>query len=85
MNTHTIECRVLVKITINDPDVVTRAVKNKDGWWETICPLYNEAEVLEHLAYNTVMNGVTSANDLDGWADLPRDAATMQVLDFEVE
>ena len=85
MSTHTIEGRVTVKITINDAEVINRVVENKDGWREKFYPLYDEADVLGHLAWNAVMNGVTSASDLDGWADLQYNAATMQVMDFEVE
>jgi hypothetical protein len=38
-----------------------------------------EEQLLKHLAYNAIFNGVTDANRLDGWADLERGQITMHV------
>lgn len=92
-----VEVTARVRITIIDPSVVTRAVENhddqgvpqpdvKDGTgWRNV--LYSDVttrdRVLAHLAYNAVANGVTNAAALDGWADMPREAATMDVRDVD--
>lgn len=79
-----------VKVTINNPIVIDRCVQNHDdegtpqpdekggtGWRNTFYRLDTTDKVLAHLAYNCVVNDVARANQLDGWGDLPDDAATM--------
>lgn len=41
--------------------------------------IVTEDEVLEHLAYNAIFNGVEDASRLDGWGDLERGKITMRV------
>ena len=65
-------------VTINDPDVIERVTGLKgDEWRAGLYNLQTEEDVLGHLAYNCLLNGVERVNQLDGWADLPDAAATM--------
>lgn len=41
--------------------------------------IVTEEQLLKHLAYNAVFNGVEDASRLDGWADLKRGQITMRV------
>lgn len=73
-----------VRITVKDPDVFERVTgPGGDEWRAAAYDIRSEEEVLEHFAYNAVANGVGRCNVLDGWADLPDDAATFDVVDFE--
>lgn len=66
------------QITINDPDVIERVTgPGGDEWRSKLYNLHTEEDVLSHLAFNCLFNGVEQVNRLDGWADLPDDAATM--------
>lgn len=47
-----------------------------DGIYEKV---RTEDELLAHLAYNAVFNGVEDASRLDGWGDLERGQITMRV------
>lgn len=78
-----------VAITVNDPDVIRRCVENTPsengygenyGWRETFYDLRTAEQVLHHLAFNCIANGIERVNRLDGWADLADDAATMTVV-----
>lgn len=98
MPTFAVHLSVVVEVTVNDDDVITRVLDNHDdqgrpqpigsgnGWQDYLYKLGSRDEVLHMLAYNCVANGVNDANRLDGWADLERDVATMRVdsadLDF---
>ena len=84
-----VDCEVIIDI---DPglcaNVISRAVDNEPeengrgetkGWRDFFYPLYDEAEVLKHLAFNVVCNGVEDIRRLDGWADVPEDAVRMRI------
>lgn len=79
-----VEMQVTVRVTITDPLVISRPVENTDGWRDDLYPLFTQDDVLEHLAYNAVMNGSTNASRLDGWADLPASAVRMDVYNAEM-
>jgi hypothetical protein len=71
---------VPVLVTINDPDVIGRVTGPKgDEWRSYAYKLHTRDEVLGHLAYNAVANGITSVANLDGWADLSRHDTLMDV------
>ena len=76
---------VEVAIAIKDRSVIDRCVNNEDGWRDHFYDLETEQDVLNHLAYNCVSNGIERANRLDGWADLPDSAATMRVMAIKPE
>lgn len=80
-----VQVGVNVEVTIQDPQVVSRCVENEDGWRETFYDLRSAADVIQHLAYNCAANGVESANRLDGWADIPAEAATMRLVRTDVD
>lgn len=86
------EALVDVDVTINDRDVIDRCVNNSEsqrgdgsmvGWRDQFYNLDTEEKVIDHLVYNAVRNGVERVNRLDGWADLPDDAATMLIIDVD--
>lgn len=84
--TFDVEMRVTVRVTIKDPLVIRRPVENIDRWREDLYNLTTRDQVLEHLAYNAVVNGQENGRILDGWADLDVDALTMEVMrDAELE
>ena len=59
-------------------DAITRITgPGGDEWRSHLYPLHDTDDVIEHLAYNRVANGVSDARRLDGWADLPDDALVM--------
>jgi hypothetical protein len=82
---HSVSFDGYVAITINDPDVIERVTNPVSGeeWRKQAYNLYTRDEVLQHLAYNCLANGVERVNHLDGWADLPDDAATMGIESIE--
>lgn len=73
-----------VEITVNDPDVVERVTgPGGDEWRSRFYDLENVADVIEHLAYNNVVNGVDDIRRLDGWADVGEDAVTFKHLNTD--
>lgn len=73
---------VWVEVTVNNRDVIDRVTGPEgDDWRADLYPLHTRDDVLEMLADNCARNGVQYANKLDGWADLPADAAVMEVLE----
>jgi len=82
--TFDVEIRAVVRITVTDPDVIRRPVENIDGWRESLYDLRTRNDVLAHLAFNAVYNGRENGLMLDGWADLPEAAVTMELSRREV-
>ncbi len=74
-----------VVVTVNDPDVIERVTDPVRGeeWRKQAYQLFTADEVIQHLAYNRLANGIGRANQLDGWADLADDAATMGIESIE--
>lgn len=73
-----VNCKV--NITINDPDVLDQVTgPNGDEWRANFYKLFNVEDVLGHLAFNCIANGIEIVTALDGWAGLPADAATMEL------
>lgn len=76
---------VTVEVTVNDLDVYQRVTgPDGDRWREHLYDLRTEQDIDEHLA-KACLDGYDDASDLDGWADLPRGAATMRAHSAEVE
>lgn len=80
-----------VKIKVTDPEHILRAVNNhtdagipategEKGFQDYYYGPMTVDEVMQHLAFNCVANGVEDASRLDGWADLEPGQLTM---DFE--
>lgn len=78
---HDLTTLVDVRITVNDPDVIERVTGPGGDEWRRIMyrHLHTEFDVLHHFAYNAIVSGVRQVNRLDGWADLPDDAATFHI------
>lgn len=70
-----------VTVTVEDgSDAIERITgPNGDDWRSNFYGLYTEEEVIRHLAYNCVANGIEDASRLDGWADLPPGEVTMRI------
>lgn len=88
MRTFDVEVTTTVTVTVNDEDAIARAVDNHAApsiahpearWQDQYWPVADECDVIRHFAFNAVANAVDDASSLDGWADLERDAVTMQV------
>lgn len=75
------EAEFAVDITVNDPDVFERVIgPNGDEWRSYAYDLRTKGDVVRHLTFNAIVNGVEEINKLDGWADLPDGACTMRVI-----
>jgi hypothetical protein len=84
MSDYLVDRNVLVRIKIEDPNVIDRCVNDEDGWrTRMFYDLDTEEKVLSHLAYNCIANGVDDASRLDGWADLAPGVATMEIVDVD--
>ena len=82
----TVDCSTEVEVTINDPDVVERVTGPKgDEWRAQLYDLRTREDVVKHLAIAHLITGHESASKLDGWADLPADAATMETVATQAE
>jgi hypothetical protein len=78
-----VEVLTTVRVTVNDPGVIERITgPDGDEWREQMYPLHSRDDVLAMLADNCARRGVERVNRLDGWADLPDDAATMESIGF---
>jgi hypothetical protein len=78
--------RVTVRVTVTDPRVYARVTgEDGDEFRANLYPsMRTIQDVNEHLA-KACLDGFDDASDLDGWADLPRGAATMLPIEAEVE
>ncbi len=77
-----VEVPTRVAVEIRDPEAVTRVTgPGGDEWRSQFYALRTEDDVFEHFAYNAAKNGVTRANQLEGWGDLDDEAVTFRVLD----
>lgn len=77
---------VQVRIVVSDIDAIERVIGPKgDEWRSQFYNLETAAEVVEHWAYNAIANGIDDAYNLDGWADLPKDAVTFEVTLCDLE
>ncbi len=72
---------VPVNVTVKDPDVFERITGPAGREWrqEHQFNLHTREDVLKHLAYECAVHGIGRANRLDGWDDLPDEAARMEV------
>ena len=76
---------VSVDVTVHDPSVIDRVVDNIDGWQETYYAMTTRKEVIEHLVYNLLANGIRNVSLLDGWADCERNAVDFKINWIETE
>lgn len=75
------EAEFAVEIEVNDPDVFERVTgPGGDEWRSQAYDLRTKGDVVRHLIFNAVVNGVEQINKLNGWADLPDDACTMRLI-----
>lgn len=83
MAKHRVEVTAIVEIEIDgDSTALTRATDNIDDFHEFFRPPITTAEqVLTYLAEVAVRTGVDDASRLDGWADLERGQARMDVIE----
>lgn len=83
----TIDVGVRVEVDIHDADVIERITgSGGDEWRSQFYPLHDAADVMEHIAFNAILNGVTDVSRLEGWGDLPSTAASITVCrDIETD
>lgn len=75
---------VEVEVIVHDEDAFERVTGPSGGdFREGLYRLHTEKDVLNHWAYNCVQNGVFDATRLDGWADLPDGAVSMEIVAVE--
>lgn len=79
----TVEAEVLVVVDdFLTHDAISRVTgPDGDAWRSTFYDLYTEADVIDHWAYNAIANSVEDACRLDGWADLPRGAVKITIVE----
>lgn len=71
VKTYELEVPVTVRITVADEPVGDTDMHPLDPRrMEGIYELETPTEMLRHLAYNAIRNGLTSASVLDGWGDI---------------
>ena len=71
---------VTVTITVHDPDVLNRVLGPEgEEWRSQFYPLHTLDDVLNHLAFNAISNGVSDISRLEGWADLDSTAVTFEL------
>jgi hypothetical protein len=77
------EMTVYATVIVNDPDVIERITgPDGDEWRKQFYPTIETAEnVMEHLVFNAVVNGVHDIARLDGWADCDSDAVKVEIDD----
>ena len=74
----TCEVEVEIRVSSTAPeDTIRRGLTEE--WQRSFSTFDTEDQVLEHLAYNCISNGVEDASRLDGWADLDSGMLTMSV------
>lgn len=82
----TIQLTCEVNIIIRDPAVITRYTGPEGDYMRSqFYKLHTEFDVLRHLAYNCIANGCADATSLDGWADLSKDAVSMEIDHGSIE
>jgi hypothetical protein len=79
--TYIVPLIIEVRVTVTNPDVIERVTGHAgDEWRKHLYDLRTRDDVLTMLADNAFRNDIDRARALDGWADLPDAAATMEVL-----
>lgn len=79
-----VDAMTSVKVKVADPEHIDRCFT--DDWRSTFYSLATPDEVMEHLAFNCIANGIEDAARLDGWADLEPGVLTMEqdrLVEFE--
>lgn len=84
-----IEARAQVLVYIEDrapEDLFTRA-EDVEGFQKHLYgdSVRDKQTVLEHWAYNALVNNVQDASRLDGWGDLERGMVEFRVVDASIE
>ena len=75
---------VTAEIIVNDEDVIERVTgPDGDEWRSKLYDLHTRDDVLNHLAYNCIVNGRRDVTMLDGWADLSRDVTRMDIIEVD--
>lgn len=78
--TYVVEAPVTLSITVHDRDALERVIgAGGDEWRSQFYRLTTTEDVLEHWTYNAVCNGVQDVSRLEGWADLPAGAVTLDL------
>jgi len=75
---YSIETSVTLSIEVKNRDAIERVTgAGGDEWRSQFYRLHTVRDVLEHWAYNAVINGIYDVSRLEGWADLDSDAVVI--------
>lgn len=86
--THSVECYVGVTVQIDSsaPDDIFSRAESEDFQRALYGSEVSDRQgVLDHWAYNAILNRVNDASRLDGWADLQPGMVTFHVTSFNLE
>lgn len=78
---YTLPIEANVHILVNEsapPDLFSRG--QDAAWAASMYGPMTERQILEHWAFNAVVNGILHVSSLDGWADVARDAVDIEVV-----
>lgn len=70
-----------VDIRFVEDEVWQRCVNNTDDWRGMFYPLLTKDDVVKHIAYNYIANGIDKINRLEGWGDLKGDEVEYTTID----
>jgi hypothetical protein len=75
----------IVHVEVHNPDVIERVTGTGGTEWRSqFYNLYTAHDVIEHLAFNYVRNGVDDISRLEGWSDLDSSAVSFHRDDVDV-
>ncbi len=87
MSEYEVTLMVTVRVKVNDEStVITRATENMEDFHDFFRPPITTANgVVGYLAAAAASLGVWDASRLDGWGDVERGDAVMDVVDTQLE
>lgn len=100
MTVYEVEFSGTARVEITDDRVILRVTENRDSqdipegqpghyaahaYRKNLYNISTREDVLEMLVWNAASNGRCQASDLDGWADLSRDAAYTSIESIFLE
>jgi hypothetical protein len=78
MRTYRVYMEACIVVEVADPDDLERRAGDEHRQTDL-------ETAVKHLGWNRLVNGYGDASRIDGWADLPAGAVTMQIDRNEVE
>lgn len=87
MRTFEVEVTSVVKVVVNDEDVIDRITgPGGDEWRENMYPHIKTAEdVVDHLSFNYLRNHIKDVRVLEGWADVKQPDGSKPAVEFSAK